>query len=79
MIPNVTHHSLTDRYATTIQEIRRGPNFIIYLTYIDSLRANGMLLIADMDSLRPKVIVKLAFMLGSSKQGKARRASGASI
>jgi len=38
----------------------------------------GVLLAEIMDVFRPSVIVKVAFMLGSSKQGKARRASDAS-
>lgn len=39
----------------------------------------GMLLMADMEPSRPIEMANVAFMLGSSKQGKARRASGASI
>lgn len=33
-----------------------------------------VLLLDIMDVFRPSVMVKVAFMLGSSKQGKARRA-----
>lgn len=36
-----------------------------------------MLLLETMVSLRPSVMVNVAFMLGSSKQGNARLASGA--
>jgi hypothetical protein len=40
----------------------------------------GMLLMADMISIfKPTMMVKIAFKLGSSKQGNARRALGASI
>lgn len=37
----------------------------------------GMLLFDDMESFRPSLMVNTAFMLGSSKHGNERRASGA--
>jgi hypothetical protein len=43
-----------------------------------SVVINGMLLTDVHVSLRPTVTVKLAFIVGSSKQGKERRASVAS-
>ena len=46
--------------------------------YIGMVSFSGMLLADVIDSLRPKVMVKVALKLGSSKQGKARRASVAS-
>jgi hypothetical protein len=39
---------------------------------------NGILLMAVMKFFRPRVMLKTAFICGSSKQGKALRASGAS-
>lgn len=38
-----------------------------------------ILLAVVIEVLRPRVMENCAFILGSSKQGKARRASGASI
>lgn len=47
-------------------------------TYIGTVLISGMLLVDVIVSLRPSVTVKVAFMVGSSKQGKERRASVAS-
>jgi hypothetical protein len=43
-----------------------------------SVLISGILLAEVQVSLRPSVMVKLAFIVGSSKQGKARRALVAS-
>lgn len=48
------------------------------MTYIGSVVISGMLLVEVQVSGRPTVTVKLAFIVGSSKQGKERRASVAS-
>ena len=49
------------------------------MTYMGFVPILGMLLEANQESLRPKMMENRAFMSGSSKQGKATRASAGSI
>jgi len=53
--------------------------FFFGKTCIAVVLISGMLLMLVMSRWRPKVTVKVAFMFGSSKQGKALRASVGSI
>ena len=48
------------------------------LSHIGIVAIRGMLLADVHDSLRPSVMLNVAFMAGSSKQGNDRRASTAS-
>jgi len=52
--------------------------WVVIIKYMEVEELSGVLLADIMDVFRPSVILKVAFILGSSKQGKARRASDAS-
>lgn len=84
MVPHIAWHVWTKQNVNNCilnnYNVRCTKSAVIDINaHMGSSDLRGILLMADIDVLRPTVIVKLAFIFGSSKQGKARRASGASI
>ena len=80
LIPNVTRKSRSTKvYMILIRNIIEGKKCVKMIHYMSTVFRIRILLAVFIVVLRPKVMENWAFMLGSSKQGKARRASGASI